>query len=64
MGLAPILVREIFAVIDEIRQPGTTILLVEQNAHAALQVTSRSGVLGRAASCWPGRPRRWPATRG
>ena len=45
MGLAPMLVKEIFAVIEEISRSGTTILLVEQNAHAALQLANRSYVL-------------------
>ena len=35
MGLAPLLVKEIFSIIKEINQTGTTILLVEQNAHMA-----------------------------
>ncbi|NLO89958.1 MAG: ABC transporter ATP-binding protein, partial [Clostridia bacterium] len=45
MGLAPILVQEIFNIIKEINQTGTTILLVEQNAHMALQIADRSYVL-------------------
>ncbi|MGQ9682871.1 MAG: ABC transporter ATP-binding protein [Anaerolineae bacterium] len=45
MGLAPILVEEIFRIIEEINRQGTTILLVEQNAHMALQVASRGYVL-------------------
>ncbi|KAF0112406.1 MAG: Branched-chain amino acid transport system ATP-binding protein [Chloroflexi bacterium] len=45
MGLAPVLVREIFSVLKEINQSGTTILLVEQNANMALQVASRGYVL-------------------
>ena len=38
MGLAPLLVREIFRVIQRINRQGTAILLVEQNAHLALEV--------------------------
>lgn len=45
MGLAPVLVREIFRVIQEINQTGTTVLLVEQNANMALRVASRGYVL-------------------
>ena len=45
MGLAPLLVREIFGVIAEISRSGATILLVEQNAHAALKLAHRSYVL-------------------
>ena len=45
MGLAPVLVREIFQVLREINQSGTTILLVEQNANMALQVAARAYVL-------------------
>lgn len=45
MGLAPILVEEIFKIIAEINQTGTTILLVEQNAHMALSVANRGYVL-------------------
>jgi branched-chain amino acid transport system ATP-binding protein len=51
MGLAPILVEEIFEIIREINRQGTTILLVEQNANMALQVANRGYVLetGRIA---------------
>ena len=45
MGLAPVLVEAIFSTIVEINQEGTTILLVEQNAHMALQVANRGYVL-------------------
>jgi len=45
MGLAPILVEQIFDIIRELNQQGTTILLVEQNAQAALQVAHRAYVL-------------------
>lgn len=45
MGLAPILVKEIFSIIKEINEAGTTILLVEQNAHLALSVANRAYVL-------------------
>jgi branched-chain amino acid transport system ATP-binding protein len=45
MGLAPMLVREIFSIISEINQAGTTILLVEQNANMALSIANRAYVL-------------------
>ncbi|MCR4407746.1 MAG: ABC transporter ATP-binding protein [Anaerolineae bacterium] len=45
MGLAPILVREIFEVLREINRQGTTILLVEQNARMALKLAGRGYVL-------------------
>ena len=45
MGLSPILVEEIFAIIRDINQEGTTILLVEQNAHMALSIANRAYVL-------------------
>lgn len=45
MGLSPILVNEIFAIIAEINAAGTSVLLVEQNAHKALQVAHRAYVL-------------------
>jgi branched-chain amino acid transport system ATP-binding protein len=45
MGLAPILVERIYETIQEINRQGTTILLVEQNANQALDVSSRGYVL-------------------
>ncbi len=45
MGLAPLLVREIFRVLAEINQAGTTVLLVEQNANMALRAAARGYVL-------------------
>ncbi|HEX2947088.1 MAG TPA: ABC transporter ATP-binding protein [Clostridia bacterium] len=45
MGLAPILVQEIFNIIKDINEAGTTILLVEQNASMALQIANRAYVL-------------------
>jgi len=45
MGLAPMLVEEIFHIIEDINTAGTTILLVEQNAHLALEISNRAYVL-------------------
>ncbi|HOV28083.1 MAG TPA: ABC transporter ATP-binding protein [Pseudobacteroides sp.] len=45
MGLAPLLVKEIFSIIEDINKQGTTILLVEQNAHMALSIAHRAYVL-------------------
>ncbi len=47
MGIAPLIVREIFNVIHRLNESGTTILLVEQNARAALKVAHHSYVLER-----------------
>lgn len=51
LGLAPIFVKRVFAVIDAIRQAGTTILLVEQNVHAGLRLADYAYVIetGRVA---------------
>lgn len=45
MGLAPLLIREIFHIIVDINKAGTTVLLVEQNANMALSIASRAYVL-------------------
>jgi len=47
MGIAPLIVREIFNVIQQFNESGTTVLLVEQNARAALKVAHHSYVLER-----------------
>ncbi|MGL5207091.1 MAG: ABC transporter ATP-binding protein [Acidaminococcaceae bacterium] len=51
MGLAPLLVKEIFRIIQEINESGTTVLLVEQNANMALSIADKAYVLetGRIA---------------
>ncbi|MBU3740035.1 MAG: ABC transporter ATP-binding protein [Rhodoferax sp.] len=55
LGLAPLVVREIFATIERLRQTGVTIVLVEQNARAALAVADQGYVLemGAFALCGP-----------
>ena len=45
MGLSPLLVQQIFDIIKELNEAGTTILLVEQNAKMALSVADRAYVL-------------------
>nr|WP_084551196.1 ABC transporter ATP-binding protein [Actinomadura rifamycini] len=55
MGLAPMLVQQIFSIIEEINRRGTTVLLVEQNAQQALQIAHRAYVLetGRVVKAAP-----------
>jgi branched-chain amino acid transport system ATP-binding protein len=45
MGLAPLIVKDIFSIIKEVNESGTTVLLVEQNAHVALSIAHRAYVL-------------------
>ena len=55
LGIAPLVIEEIFRTIRELRARGTTILLVEQNAHQALAVADRAYVmeLGRVVFSGP-----------
>ncbi|HUV74026.1 MAG TPA: ABC transporter ATP-binding protein [Anaerolineae bacterium] len=55
LGLAPLLVREIFRVAGELRDRGTTILLVEQNARAALKLADRGYVMETGSVVLEGR---------
>jgi len=55
MGLAPLIVAQVMQVISDIRDQGTTVLLVEQNARAALKVTDRAYVIEDGATTLEGR---------
>jgi branched-chain amino acid transport system ATP-binding protein len=57
LGLAPLVVRSIFEVIRSVNQQGITVLLVEQNAHLALEIANRAYILeqGRVAGEGTGR---------
>ncbi|GLZ29525.1 ABC transporter ATP-binding protein [Lentzea sp. NBRC 105346] len=57
MGLAPMLIAQIFSIIKEINSRGTTVLLVEQNAQQALKLSDRAYVLetGRVVKSAPGK---------
>ncbi|RNE62134.1 ABC transporter ATP-binding protein [Cryobacterium tepidiphilum] len=57
MGLAPLIVNQVMQVISEIRDQGTTVLLVEQNARAALKVTDRAYVIDGGATTIEGSAR-------
>jgi len=57
MGLAPIVVQGIFNIIKEINKSGTTILLVEQNAHMALSIANKAYVLETGSIVKEGNPK-------
>ena len=56
LGLAPLIVQQVFRVIADIRRRGTTVLLVEQNAHMALSVADRGYVLETGKLLVSGKP--------
>jgi branched-chain amino acid transport system ATP-binding protein len=56
LGLAPIIVQQVYRVIADIRRQGTTVLLVEQNAHMALSVADRGYVLETGRLVTQGKP--------
>lgn len=56
LGLAPLVVQQVFRIIAEIRRRGTTVLLVEQNAHMALSVADRGYVLETGSLLVSGAP--------
>ena len=56
LGLAPLIVQQVYKVIAEIRRQGTAVLLVEQNAHMALGVANRGYVLETGILVAQGKP--------
>ena len=56
LGLAPLIVQQVFRIVASIRERGTTVLLVEQNAHMALSVADRGYVLETGRILVAGKP--------
>jgi branched-chain amino acid transport system ATP-binding protein len=56
LGLAPLIVEEIFAIITELNRDGTTIFLVEQNAHMALKVAHHFYLMEQGKVTFSGDP--------
>jgi branched-chain amino acid transport system ATP-binding protein len=56
LGLAPIIVAEIFSIVGELNRDGTTIFLVEQNAHMALQVAHQFFLMEQGRITFTGTP--------
>ena len=56
LGLAPLIVEEVFQIIRDLHDDGTSILLVEQNAHMALQVADRFCLLDQGRITFSGKP--------
>ena len=56
LGLAPIVVKEIFGIISELNREGVTIFLVEQNAHLALQVAHHFYLMEQGRVTFSGNP--------
>jgi branched-chain amino acid transport system ATP-binding protein len=56
LGLAPLIVKEIFDIVAELNRDGTTIFLVEQNAHMALQVAHQFFLMEQGRVTFIGTP--------
>jgi branched-chain amino acid transport system ATP-binding protein len=56
MGLAPLIVEEIFRIVEELNRDGITIFMVEQNAHMALRVAHRFYLMEQGKVTFSGAP--------